>query len=107
MNIIANLNNVTPITTARKTRRKIGYKRLSLNKHDKLDDALKAARNEAERIKRIVVRHSDPGDPIVEKLERFWEQYEAIRWALYERRSRDYSKKEQVLHYARKLPSDA
>ncbi len=100
-------NNVTPITAARKSKPKTGYKRLSLNKYDKLDDALKAARNEADRIKRIVARHSGPGGPIVEKLECFWEQYEAIRWALYERRSRDYSKKEQALHYARKLPSDA
>ena len=107
MTIIANQNNVTPIASARKNKRKTGYKRLSLNKHDKLDDALKAARNEAERIKRIVARHSDPDDPIVEKLERFWQQYEAIRWALSERCSRDYSMKQQALHCARKLPSDA
>ena len=107
MKSIANLNNVTPIAAARKNRRKAGYKRLSLNKHDKLDDALKAARNEAERIKRIVARHSDPGDPIVARLDRFWGQYEAIRWDLTLRCNGDYSQKEQALHCARKLPSDA
>ena len=43
MKIIPNQNNVTHISAAQKIKRKTGYKRLSLNKHDKLDDALKAA----------------------------------------------------------------
>ena len=102
MNIIPNLNNITPIAAARKNRRKTGYKRLSLNKHDKLDDALKAARNEIERIKRIVARHSDQGDATVAKLDRFWEQFEAVRWDLMQRCERDHSKKDQVMHFARK-----
>ena len=97
-------SNVTPITAARKSKPKTGYKRLSLNKYDKLDDRLKAARNEIELIKRIMVRHSDPGDPIVEKLDRFWEQYEAIRWDLIQRCGRDHCKKDQVMHSARKYP---
>ena len=97
--------NVTPISAARKP--KSGYKRLSLNKHDKLDDALKAARNEVERIKRVVARHSDQGDTTVAKLDRFWEQFEAIRWDLIERCGRDHSRKEQALHAARQIPGDA
>ncbi len=107
MKSIANQNNVTSIATARRAKRKTGYKRLSLNKHDKLDDALKAARNEAERIKRIIIRHSDPGDSTVEKLERFWNQYESLRGDLAQRRGRDYSQKEQVMHMARTMPDDA
>ena len=85
MNIIPNQNNVTHISAARSAKSKPGYKRLSLNKHDKLDDALKSARNEIERIKRIVARHSDHGDAIVAKLDRFWEQFEAVRWDLMQR----------------------
>lgn len=107
MKIIPNHNNVTPIAAARKCRRKTGYKRLSLNKHDKLDDALKAARNEIERIKRIVARHSDHDDATVIKLDRFWNQFEAVRWDLAKRSMRDYSKKQHAMHLARKLPSDA
>lgn len=104
MNIIANQNNVTPITAgARKAKPKTGYKRLSLNKHDKLDDALKATRNEIERIKRIVARHSDKGDATVIKLDRFWQQFEAVRWDLMQRCDRDHSKKERIMHYARKF----
>jgi len=100
-------NNVTPITSARKAKPKSGYKRLSLNKHDKLDDALKAARDEVERIKRIVARHSDQGDTTVAKLDRFWEQFEAVRWDLIERGGRDHSKKDQVMHSARKYDGGA
>ena len=102
MNSIANVNNITLITAGRKAKPKTGYKRLSLNKHDKLDDALKTARDEIERIKRIVARHSDQGDATVAKLDRFWGQFEAIRRDLIERCVRDHSKKDQVMHSARK-----
>lgn len=107
MKSIANPNNVTSISAARKAKPTTGYKRLPLNKHDKLDDALKAARNEVERIKRIVARHSDERDATVAKLDLFWRQFEAVRGDLAHRSMRDYSKKEQVMHYARKLPGDA
>ena len=102
MRNLTNTNNVTSITSARKAKPKSGYKRLSLNKHDKLDDALKAARDEIERIKRIVARHSDHGDATVARLDRFWEQFEAVRWDLMQRCERDHSKKDQVMHSARK-----
>ena len=107
MNSIANVNNITLITAGRKAKPKTGYKRLSLNKHDKLDDALKAARNEIERIKRIVVRHSDQGDVTVAKLDLFWNQFESVRWDLAKRSMRDYSPRQQATHCAKKLPDDA
>lgn len=107
MNIIPKPYNVTPVVAARNNERKTSYKRLSLNKYDKLDSDLKAARNEIERIKRIVARHSDPGDATVEKLERFWYQFEAIRGDLIGRCEHDDSMGMCVKHYARKLPSEA
>ncbi len=102
MKIIPNQNNVTHISAAQKAKSKTGYKRLSINKHDKLDDALKAARNEIERIKRIVARHSDQGDATVAKLDRFWGQFEAMRRDLIERCGRDHSKKDRLIHSVRK-----
>ncbi len=107
MTNLANVNNVTLLTAARKAKRNTGYKRLSLNKYDKLDDALKATRNEIERIKRIVARHSDHGDATVQKLDRFWNQVEAVRWDLAQRKMRDYSKNQLAMHYARNMASDA
>lgn len=67
---------------------------LTLSQYDKIDAALKQARNDVDRLRKIVARRSDPDDLTLMMLADFWDQFEMSRYALAKRREREYSIKE-------------
>lgn len=73
------------------------HKPLTLNQHEKISAILKQARNDVERVRKIVARRSDLDDIELRMLEDFWNQFESTRWKLSQRMAREHSRREIVI----------
>ena len=73
------------------------HRPLTLNQHEKICAILKQARNDVERVRKIVARRSDPDDIELRMLEDFWNRFEATRWKLSQRMTREHTRRDIVL----------
>ena len=83
------------------------HKPFTLNQHDNMDASILHARNEIEKVKHKVARRSEPDDPTLQKLERFWYLFNDVRGDLLRRSDAEHSEKELLKHYEHTAASNA